>query len=451
MTFAGSNPAPSTIFFVKGTKIMKRNHRNRRMKRKTKYIILLIIVTMTIGILGCLFFLRRSTDDYGSVNEVSCAESQEIIGTGAEKTADYTWQNNTTEFKLKTMNDGFSNMAFPYPKGWKVSTDAANSYRILDPAGRYGIYVEHTQINWNDEFTDSTSAIAFKGLFDEKLKNQVIAVNDGAGVRYPDQDYTTAKSKATKNSGSEFLVCYEYPDLTLQENSGDLLDSGLFERRYYIRSGNNATVMSFICYKKDRNSITNLAEYIVTNMRPATETYSKGVLVQQIDSETDAVVPERFRETGTLNQIDGKPKLWKIPETSHSALAGMFVGIGKTDRSSISEDAMTYVFDSAYQDEMPYMDNKVIPYTDASGFPVTAALKTKKAKILSENAEQIIIQKTALGNNKLIETGDTWNIEQFVLKGVKKTGHNTYIVFGYPYLKSSSAAKMANLIVNTEG
>lgn len=419
--------------------------RRRRKHLKLIHLIIILFLILAIAVLCYkLFASSMSSENYGKVATI---ENQELTETGLKRASDYKWNNNNTGYELTTMNDCFSDMAYPYPKGWKVYSDSANSYQIASAKNASCIYVEHTQINWNDEFENSTSAEAFKGLFAEKLKNQKISNgNDVIGVRYPDQDYEIAKSKTTKNSGDKFCICYDYPDLTLEQSTGDTTDSGLFERRYYIRSGNNATVMSFICDEKDRKKITTLAEYIISNIKPSTETYSKGYIVQDINNKSRVILPTVFKQVDTLKQIDGEPKLFKIPSSSHSAVAGMFVAVGKTKLDEISEDALSYVFDDAYKSEQSYMENKYVPYSDSSDFPIRKAINKLPFKVLSSSAEQIIIQKTSTDGDKLIETGDTWNVEQFVLN--EFGNKNTYIAIGYPSLKQSQATKMVNIILN---
>lgn len=423
---------------------MRQKHRRRHFK--PIYLIIILFCILIVAIICYKFFANSmSNESYG---EVQTIKNQSLTETGLDKVSDYKWDNNNTGYQLTTMNDSFSDIAYPYPKGWKVCTDAANSYRILNTKDVSGIYVEHTQINWNEEFESSTSAETFKGLFAEKLKNQKISNgNDLIGIRYSDQDYTIAKSKATKNNGDQFCICYDYSDLMLEQSTGEAVNSNLFERRYYIRNGNNATVMSFICDVKEKNKITALAEYIVSNMKPATETYSKGYIIQEINNKTKVILPTNFKQTDTLKQIDGDPKLFKISSTSHSALAGMFVAVGKTNLNEISEDALSYVFDAAYKTEQLYMENKYVPYADSSDFPIRKFINKLPVKVLTSNSEQIIIQKTNTDGDKLIETGDTWNVEQFVIKGANNK--NTYIAIGYPMVKQSQAVKMTNIILNS--
>ena len=85
------------------------------------------------------------------------------------------------------------------------------------------------------------------------------------------------------------MICYNYNDVVVEKNDGGTEDTGLFERRYYIRNGNNATVMSFLCDSKDKGDMTSLAEYMVSNIKPASESYSSGYIIQNINSKADGM------------------------------------------------------------------------------------------------------------------------------------------------------------------
>lgn len=424
-------------------------HRKTRKKQPSPIaMIALLLILIALGFVGYYYFTVKMTSE--GLGKIATIKPQEITATGTTKQKKYTWKNNNTGFTLGTMNDQFADMVYAYPKAWSVSKGTANSYRITDPNSYASICVEHTQINWNDEFTgDSTPVQDFKGLFEDKLKNQTVYYNKGTGHRYADQDYKIAKSKATKNNGSKLVICYNYNDIVVEKNDGETEDTGLFERRYYIRNGNNATVMSFLCDSKDKKDVTNLAEYIVSNIKPASESYSSGYIIQNINSKTDVILPKIFKKSGILTAIDGDPKLYKIPETSHSSLAGMFIAVGKTKRKDISPDALAYVFDVAYQDDKDSMDNKYVPFSDSGDFPIASSISKLPVKAASSNATEIIIQKTDLGRNKLMETGDTWYVEQFVLKG--DNGKNTYIAIGYPMLKDKQAIKMMQFVLGSKG
>ena len=95
------------------------------------------------------------------------------------------------------------------------------------------------------------------------------------------------------------------------------------------------------------------------------------------------------------------------------------------------------------------MDNKYVPFSDSGDFPIASSISKLPVKAASSNATEIIIQKTDLGRNKLMETGDTWYVEQFVLKG--DNGKNTYIAIGYPMLKDKQAIKMMQFVLGSKG
>ena len=405
-----------------------------------------------------------SQGEKGNINTSQNDDADKSEEKNDDVLGDYIFEHieNDTGVRYDLLKDGYGHIAIPYPKESEVTRQASNQVKIYNKQMDVTFFIEYVFVypDSTDEGADESSRMSpdkLTDLFHWQLNTQSFDIEGFTYQRGVDQYSSKEEGLKEINTDNLMRIRSDYKELHTVSSDGTNDYRLASERRYYIYKDNMCACISAIGEQIDFQYTKEMIDYMVSNMRVYDEDLERSTVPVSIGQDKINISSLFEEQSDVIMQyINAGGVMYKVPDNKGSTMSGAFLSVDLIDDNKYSFDENTIdnneMFLRAYPDLREVTENNDLPFRyeqDQEQFSVLYPLKAyfeKKGYEVSDLfGSYLSIYRTDSYGSYLIEHGDTWNIDEFM---ITKNGESYIVTFGYPDVKYDDAIKVINNIVD---